>query len=221
MARSGILLCAEGDGGVRAMKIVSATLASLLLAGCNSGDLASGQAQVPAAIEKMMGAEFPADGQIHVKAHGAFEIKPETMFCRHTNGLMVEPVAVSKLFKELGQPTTLKSGYPRANGKIGFDPECELSRQLFVKGIQASNRQNKPYKLVLAVWQGDVAAGLGGYWVGGVERLEGNYPIEGRSFHPGDKLEAFGEDNVTKTIEFDVRQLSQNFVKHIVKGAAK
>lgn len=193
----------------------------LLLASCGDGSAGSSQTAVPAAVEQMIAAAFPADGEIHVQKRGTFVIGKETVFCRHANGLMVDPEAANELFKRLGQPTTLGGGYPRVNGKIGADRECDLPNQVLVKGTQMPSRQNKPYKLVLAVWQGDVAQGHGAYWVGGVERLEGNYPVEGRAFHPGDNLEAFGEDNIAKTKEFDVQQLSQKFVGDIGKGAEK
>jgi hypothetical protein len=198
-----------------------ALAATVLIMGCGGSGAAPASVDVPDSIKTLMANEFPADGQVHVQSQGAFVVNNETMFCRYPNGLMVQPEAANELFKKLGQPTTLKGGYPRANGKVSVDRECDLPNQMFVKGGQTTNRQGKPYKLVLAVWQGDVEEGKGAYWVGGVERVDGNYPVEGRAFHPGDRLESFGEDNITKTKEYDIGQLSQSFVKHATRGVLK
>jgi hypothetical protein len=198
-------------------------IAMVLLAGCsNDAPSASSVPAVPPLIETMMAKDFPADGQIYVESRGAFVVNNDTMFCRHLNGLMVQPEAANKLFKKLGQPATLKGGYPRVNGKVGVDRECDLPDQMFVKGEQTTNRQGKPYKLVLAVWQGDPSKG-GAYWVGGVERLEGEHLPNPDILHPIEPPANYKPDKrqlISGSISADISDLSEKFVTD-VKGTIK
>jgi hypothetical protein len=210
--------------------LVTAVMASALVSGCdkNTSSIAGKSGgQVPASVQAMIDAPFAADGQVHVQSRGTFVVKSET-------GVCLAPRKIDAVSKDRA-PHFLGPGLGEAGSAIAKGPDGALNEKqsngVICKdnGINiintwhlVSNRQNKPYKLVLAVWQG---GGTGGapraVWVGGVERLEGDYPIKGRAFHPGDDLASFGEDEITKTRQFDMDQLSKTFVEHVQTGAAK
>jgi hypothetical protein len=128
----------------------------------------------PTAVQKMLDAEFPADGRIHVQSRGRFELKPETFFCVHRPGSGLDGGLVRQALASVGQ-SDYWNGAPRANGRFGekASSRCDAKRTgnpIFVHGIDAPNRTGKPYRLTLAIWQGDAA------WVGVVERTDGPRP---------------------------------------------
>jgi hypothetical protein len=147
------------------------------LSGCGSG-AEDGSAQppvvIPSFVQKMVDADFAADGQIHVQSVGKFEIKPTSMQC------IADPeiadslvklnvhfvrVRMDDIYKNLGQSNQLENfnaRYGQLNVNCTDDGTNQVSRWILRNG-----HNDKPYKLILAVWQGDVA------WVGGVERFDG------------------------------------------------
>ncbi len=143
----------------------------LLLGGCGL----SGSA-VPHAVQAAIDAPFPDDGQIHARSRGRFVVEPDTMFCRDPSKPGMDTSQLKQLFDKLAQPQNFRNGsYFRGNGKIGLDEECASGEPVFHMSSQSPNRTGNPYKLVLAVWQGDPAKG-GAYWVGGLERHDGVRP---------------------------------------------
>lgn len=155
---------------------------------------------VPAAIEQLMATEFPADGQIHViRAVGRFDIRPETVFCSGRDGFVLDGSAVSELLRRLGQQDHL-NGSNRSSGITNETPFCRSGNPILVKGRQSNNRDGQPYKLVLAVWQGDTR------WVAGVERVEGG--PRPRIFNP------YGTDPLPIELTTDMQSLSAYFIEN-------
>jgi hypothetical protein len=152
-----------------------------VLAGCGGGgtpEPAKSHLTVPVRVQKMLDKNFPADGLIHVQRVGTFEVNPTTLFCRDASGFMLDNDSLYSALRKINQPIYFKNGYPRNNGKIGVDEGCLLEGQVFVQGKQLKNRNNKPYKLMLAVWQepSNALAARGAAWVGVIERPDGERP---------------------------------------------
>lgn len=173
------------------------------------------ESHAPPAIEQLMEADFPTDGQIHVQRRGAFRITPKTVVCYFPDGFSVDSQA---LFRALGQTSVSPGGSDR---QIVMSDYCAgQPAHVAIKGVQLRNRNGRPYKLVLAVWQGDPTTG-GAVWVGGVERLEGRYPekpllrgLEGEPLDPAEELER----QIRNSINFDTHGLSNDFVSYLTEG---
>jgi hypothetical protein len=187
---------------------------------------------VPATIEKMMATAFPADGKIHVQSKGQFVVNIDTQFCTYPNSFSVGE-AWYGLFEKLNIPKSNSQGSGRANGPVEGCISSLPANTIRQKGTQFPNRNGKPYKLVLAVWQGDVAAGTGAYWVGGVERTEGldnlnphaknnriviglgdNIRLDGTR-RPPPTAEYIYQVRVGTSMNADQRELSQEFIQFI------
>lgn len=185
------------------------------LAGC---DGAPSQRFVPAAIETLMQAEFPADGAIHVRAKGQFLTRPGMAICTYQkNGGVYKMLLGEELLR-------ISNGRDSANGKMLENAEeChKVPNPIFRISSQTANRNGEPYRLVLAVWQGDVAHG-GAYWVGGVERLGGvRAEMKGqRAFRDGIPPPAsIGKAQDLKyqqdeSVQLDMSDMSKAFVKFV------
>lgn len=195
-----------------------AAAGALILMGCKpSGDVPSVTPTVPDIVQHMMAVEFPADGQVHVHSSGKFHVEAATAFCTFPGSFGISSDAWNDLFVRLDQPTTAPEGHGRANGPVeGCDGSMPKST-IKDMGVQLSNREGEPYKLALAVWQGDPAAG-GAYWVGGVERLGRLNPkIEqmGTPQHGGRR------DQVAGSLILDHTSLSKVFVRHVIKRESR
>ena len=145
---------------------------ALMLGGCSDGE--NGAPEVPAAIQEMMAADFPADGEIHVQSRGTFEIRPETKVCRAQRDVVSDfkDAAPSLLGPGLGEAgAAASSGLSGRLGEAMSDGTvCSPDRINVINTWGLSlNRDGTPYRLVAAVWQGDPADG-GAIWVGGLER---------------------------------------------------
>ena len=153
------------------------------LAGCGGlGDAANKfpVPPIPDAVKSAMAAPFPDDGRVHVTAtKGKFVIKPETPFCGFPTGGGLTNEALETLFQRLGQPREFNSqragkqwrGNPEFGDKYGGWMECYTGNPIANYSETSPNRSGKPYRLMLAVWQGDVGRG-GAMWVAGVERKD-------------------------------------------------
>lgn len=154
------------------------------LAACGAGD-SSGErsmTDVPDVVRKIMATEFLGDGQIHVQSSGAFKVEPNTLFCEMEAsldpeirklgilGMGIDGVKLSAVFKGLGQSDFLH-GSPRQRPIRSGECSNDGSNVIY-QGYAKRNSAGTPYKLTLAVWQGDPTKG-GAVWVGGVERLNG------------------------------------------------
>lgn len=152
---------------------------AMMLGSCNN--LEDGRtdvsAQMPPIIHKIMAETIPADGGIHlIYEKGSFEINPTTRFCTFRPGYGLDGRQLRDALQKLGQSEYL-DGTSRASCQIrggasgpGLD---ELEKgTVFIRMEKTPNRRGAPYKLVLAVWQGQPTAG-GTVWIAGVERLNG------------------------------------------------
>jgi len=199
------------------ISIVSCTL---LLAACGEDNKEPPELQepqlppeavaVPALVQQMMDARFPADGEIHVQSKGKITITPDTPVCEMV--LAVPPgdqagyfgINSRPLFEPLGQSWGRRGG--GGDRQISAaEPACHKPGSVIIYGRITDNRHGDPYKLVLAVWQDDPVK-EGAVWVGGVERLKGEYPVT--------SLNVDGELNLTiesVSSDRDIQSLSAKF----------
>lgn len=179
----------------------------MALASCGGS---STDPRAPSAIEQLMQANFPADGQVHLlKAQGRFVIEPKTEVCAITQGFMVNS---QKLFGAIGQTWVSEAGGDRQ--RPATDPECKKQQTVYIFSIKSDNRQGKPYKLVLAAWQGDPAKG-GAVWVGGLERNLDPSNADTWGEMPWRMGKARIEDAINPTIDL----ISEKFVQFITVKA--
>ncbi len=139
----------------------------VLLSGCDT----IGNA-LPPTVRVAINAPFPDDGQLHVQSRGRFVIRPETMSCRAPRQIEKSLAAGAPRFlgPGLGEASQKSAGVSGILGEIVDGKSCTDDGVNIIDHWQLLfNRAGKPYKLVLAVWQGDPAKG-GAYWIGGVER---------------------------------------------------
>jgi hypothetical protein len=162
-----------GQVGLAAFPIIGAVAASALQ-GCDDRQVNRAkvpefvQHQVPEFVQQMMDADFPADGRGHVRVRGKFRIDPTTAFCTFRPGYSLDAEQLNAALRQMGQNPYYEGGsrtHP-ANGSR----YCIPGRSVFVRAVPTANRQGGPYKLILAVWQGDAA------WTGAIERLNGTRP---------------------------------------------
>lgn len=128
--------------------------------------------RIPDAVEREVRMHGPADGAVHARAHGRFRINPDTLFCevpaevddffRSLGRTGVGLVGVDDLLRSLGQE-------PYFDGSIRTitvsDPRCVSGENnIYHKGYALPSRSDKPFRIVMAVWQGDA------YWVGQIEK---------------------------------------------------
>ena len=159
-------------------------------------------APVPASVQAVIDTEFPADGAFHVRSWGRFEVRPETFVC-HIRAT-VDPDL------EQGAPTFYGVGIDGVeNGRLNEDlrgRRCVDDGNNIISYWQlVENRTGAPYKIILAIWQGDPARG-GAMWVARVERPDGKRPdvndtprFSGREFWR------------RRSIELDVNEISSRF----------
>lgn len=134
--------------------------AAIALAGCDQ----RGADRVPAPqfVQQMMSADFPADGQVHVQARGTFQITSTTAICTFRPGWGLYWRQAMEAFPNMRQQYR--------NGQAGVGDECIQGQPIFVLARPENNRLDTPYKVILAVWQGDAAC------VAGIERTDGVRP---------------------------------------------
>jgi hypothetical protein len=220
-----VLSCQFGGehGGMmqwrRIMGSGAVLLAVMALSGCGGVG-----ADVPDAVKTMMAAEFPADGQIHVQSRGKIVIKPETPVCRHWKKDGDFGVGSAKLFLALRQADAGPDGSERQLDAA--EAGCRQSKSVVTFGRRFNNRNGEPYKLVLAVWQGDPAKG-GAVWVGRVERAVGIRPEQMRKqpFRDGIPPPSWVRNSqdrryqIEKSQELDVKDLSLAFLQSLIEKA--
>jgi hypothetical protein len=172
---------------------------------------------VPDTVQAMMAEDFPADGEIHTKSLGRITIEPDTPVCEIWKALPEDRranhfgVNSSDLFPPLGQPTNRDGGSDRQVAANVV--KCPASNSVVIHGLKLSNRNGKPYKLMLAVWQSDPAEG-GAVWVGGVERIDGIHPqiaaMPEPEYEPREALKRGG------SMILDSEALAQAFVTYLI-----
>lgn len=193
-----------GRGGMRSWLWNLGIALPMVVASCGgrSADLS-----VPLSVQKMMQGVIPADGRVHVRSYGRIAIEPATAVCYFPDGFTVNN---DDLFRALGQSTIIPSGSGRLQPAT---PErCKLGRDtVFMNGIHVVNRMGRPYKLVLAVWQGDPTKG-GAVWVGGVER-----DIDPNNADTWGELPwRMGKSRIEEAIQPAIHLLSDEFIRFAV-----
>ena len=197
-------------------------LSAIALTGCST------KPAVPDTVQKMMDAEIPADGKIHVQRLRQIIIKPVTDVC---DMWLAAPESAryryfginsDDLFRPLGQSSTGDGGDRQISAKAKV---CADPTSVVIYGLKTSNRDGAPYKLVLAVWQGDQERG-GAAWVGGIERSDGVRPdsrelLPFRDGLPSPSWAREKEDReyrIGVSVERDVHDLSEAFTHDVIKA---
>jgi hypothetical protein len=175
----------------------------LALAACGAGGRSSeggDVAQVPEAVQQLLAAKSLADGPIHLQSRGVFKIRPSTLFCEidasvapeirkmGVPGLGIDGVRLAALIEGFGQTYYIDGSLRQRSIRTKQCPGN--GSNIIYQGHVQFNRASTPYKLILAVWQGDPAKG-GAVWIGGVERLNGRRPDAVPPFYDG-----MGDDHV-------------------------
>jgi|KBSSwiS6_1023812.scaffolds.fasta_scaffold32128_2 hypothetical protein len=190
-------------------------LSAIVLMGC------SRTPDVPDSVQKMMEAEIPADGQIHVRSRRRIIIRQETPTCYFSDGFIVDS---GDLFRALGQRRTL-DGASRFR-PVDRESQCSIQPDtVYMKGDELPNSRGGRYKLMLAVWQGDQERG-GAAWVGGIERPDGVRPDsrELQAFRDGLPSPSWARESEDRdyrigvSVERDVNDLSEAFTRDVSKA---
>lgn len=220
-AASVVVWCRVGritgkDGGMIRAFLAASTMAFGLVA-CGGNGIASrteSSMDVPAYVQDMIAADFPADGQIHMRKTGKFQVAPTTLFCEMdasvdheikelgVAGIGIDGVKLAEAIRALGQSDYIHGS---SRQRILRSGRCsDDGANIIYLGHALLNRTGDPYKLVLAVWQSDPSLG-GAVWVGAMERLEGGPRPEISN--------PLGTDPLPFEIRADVTSLSSNFIK--------
>lgn len=218
-----------------------AVVASMLeLAACSNDDNSrrKNMTEVPSAVQNVIAGEFPTDGKIHVRKQGVFKIEPATLFCEMDvvvdpeieevgiTGIGIEGTTLSVALEGLGQRTYLDGTSRQRSVRSGQCSDNGLN--VVYRGYVQLNREGNPYKLVLAVWQGDPAIAPA-IWVGGVERLDGQARPDAdfETINPSSNPRFFGKSIkeqkvqalMESSLELDRLELSKKFSDSISGGA--
>jgi len=173
--------------------------------------------QVPPAIHEMMEKTIPADGKFHlIYSKGDFEITPTTRFCTFRPGYGLDGRQLRDALQELRQSDYLH-GTSRAScqlrNRVGAPGLDELEKgTIVIRMEKAPNRHGKPYKLVLAVWQRDLAAD-NAVWVGALERLNGlRDEYVAIAAEDPEKFEIYSKSSADR----DASELSEIFLRKVI-----
>jgi hypothetical protein len=136
-----------------------------LITGCRGGHDPA-KLIIPGVVQSAISAPSGGNEQVRVQAAGRFLIDSTTIFC----GWDDQALDTSAIFRRLGQPAYL-NGSPRdARGES--DARCSDKHNVRVRHLTTANQVGQPYKIVMALWQGDPSTD-GAFWVGTVERIDG------------------------------------------------
>lgn len=170
-------------------------------------DRHGGDSEVPAFVQTMIDSDFPADGEVHVERRGKFAIRPSTLFCSYpslVDGSLREKringvglVGLSQLLEAHGQDANYQG--TRRQGRVDRRHCPAESGHVMEYGLARLNRHGEPYRVVLALWQGDSA------WVGRVERVRGG--VRPEIHNP------YGTDPLPFEIRADVTRLSDRALR--------
>lgn len=209
--------------------IIALAASALGPSACGAGDISGERdmTDVPGVVRQIMAAGFSEDGQIHAQSRGTFKIQPNTLFCEMDAsldpdirklgilGIGIDGDKLAAAIKGLGYSYYL-DGSPRQ--RLIRSGQCpQNDSNIVYRGYAKLNRNNTPYKLVLAVWQGDPAEG-GAYWLGVLERTDG----KNLNAHALEKPPEIGDGECCDpkvSIVFDSRILSNSFVEYILGGS--
>jgi hypothetical protein len=180
----------------------------------NSGDPsrhAVGVGDVPHAVQKMVDAPQPAAGGMRVQRRGGLQVAAGTLFC--TINPDVAPslrqqgvrgtglVGLSELLQKWRLPINVDGSHRQ---RLADPKNCSTSgNPIISKGYVSLNRDGKPYRLVMAFWQGDSV------WVGSIERGDGG--DEPPVFNP------YGLNPLPLRVERDTQYISKVFLSELVR----
>lgn len=160
------------------------TLTTLTIGLIACGNLGTGHSvgettELPAIAQDIIDADFPAGGRLHVRTKGTFQVAPEILLCEMDasvdptltelgiTGVGIDGVKLAEAIRSLGQSDYLDGS---SRQRIIRSGHCsDDGKNIIYRGYALLNRTGAPYKLVLAVWQGDPSRD-GAVWVGSVER---------------------------------------------------
>lgn len=155
----------------------------------------------------MASTEFPDDNRLHVQQRGKLAIKPSTQFCKFRKSWGLDGIVLRNALEHHRQFVSSQ----RTNGIAGETPGCDQPDVIIIYGYEAANRYGRPYKLILAAWQGNAA------WVGTLSRSKGSRP--GVTVTPVGATPAMifrdfnGERLQQESIELDWQDLSAILLK--------
>jgi hypothetical protein len=173
--------------------------------------------QLVVQIEVVPDSEIPTDGSIHVSKRGRFVIGQTTLFCgvdaevdpalqqMGIRGLGIDGRSLNDALRKMGQSPQHSDGSGRQrmlDGKHCFND----GKNVIYSGRVGMNRNGDPYRLTLAVRQGDAL------WQGIVERKEGRRPdVE-------DTPHFWGPEFWTEqSIKRDLNDLSKKFSNALIE----
>lgn len=156
--------------------LVVATSA-VILSGCDNPVVPQLVPVLPPRIFLEMKGSILDDGAVHViRKEDQFKVTPNTLFCdaEIDSGVKVsgwphgrfgiDGPPLSDMLQGLGQNRNRRG---RQRQRTLSDEECgQEQSSIRYSGQILNNRSFRPYKLVLAVWQGDPSGG-GAVWIGG------------------------------------------------------
>lgn len=131
------------------------------------------QSEIPDLVNTMVARQLAPDDERRILQSGNFQITARTLFCEHDalidgglRGMGVSGVGLPRLeyaLKNMKQSDYL-DGSPRVRSwRSGLQCRNQRSNVQY-KGFLSKNRDGKPYRLTIAIWQGRSA------WVGTIER---------------------------------------------------
>jgi hypothetical protein len=190
------------------MRMIRGAVLLLALTACQ-GNEASTASPVPKTVSALISNPFPDDGNIHVLgSRGKFVVGDKTPVCSFPEGFSIDS---RTFFSAFGQTWVSPGGSDR-QVDVAVATQCPQNPEaVLIKGTNSPNRSGKPYKLLLAVWQGNVAGGKGAYWVGGIERDAD--PRNAETW--GEMPWRMGKPRIEDAIELATIQLSRKFVQSL------
>lgn len=192
--------------------------AALPLMACGSGSApaTSQPASMPQHVVEMTNRPRSAGSSLDEQSRGRFDIRPDTLFCQHAgrlapelSSLAITPVGLdgvelAQSLAKLGQSDT-RERMPRLLPVT--EPVCSGSGNVEVSLSIEPNKNGRPYKIVLAAWQGNAA------WVGRAER-DGDYEQFADAKWMGEP------ERATRSISSDNSRLTRAFGDHISGGGS-
>jgi hypothetical protein len=188
------------------VRAVAAIVVMVALSGCDQG---AKTAAMPAVVQQMVAAEFPADGEIHEQSRRKIVVGPTTKFCTYVPGFGID--GLNQAFQKIGQSNYVNDTN-RTNYTFGdrVSPECDGkfgSSDIIYIASHLSSRDDKSYRLILSIWQGGSAGAPTAVWVGGIERMDGgSLP---------DISNPYDRNPLPFKLEEDVRDLSRKFLNNV------
>jgi hypothetical protein len=118
---------------------------------------------IPNAVQTLIDAPISADGEVHIQSHGLFEVGANSFDCVMPARGSPALLKLAPGFYGVGPGKHVRLDGPGVDGRICRDDGKNQVSSLILR----PNRSGKPYRLTLAIWQGDAS------WVASIERSNG------------------------------------------------